>query len=295
MAFYEEEEEPHQPPPPPGHDDIHPGNNIVLIDSYPMKEVKIEVEMRRERPIQHADIQRLLPPGTPAALIASIVDVVNDYRNANLEDDKRVEYLDNRLHALNIRNPRALTNFIIQRVGSWESLDTIRNNQINRTPPGPDPFGIRRMTGTAAGVAPGYVGQPVGAPRNYIATYGRDRIDINSFTVFELKLPAGRYRFAAPEKVQMKDATTANNQTQSTNQDALFERWDIYRGTRWDTTGVPTGPIQENIRSRNDAEREIRSRRTGVQSEWNRVLDLRGIGEHGDENIKIVTIYKASA
>src|SRR3989338_1962583 len=302
-----------QLPPPPEHAQLD-GAHRILVDSEPMREVHIVIEMKREQPpIQPAEIAAFLgyqpppPPWTAIQITAlnNIMNLINAYTAAHFDDDaQRIEFLDNRLliilAPLNIRNPRAVTRFIIDRTRvPYIPLDEIRQEELRAGRA--DPFLLRRPTGTTQNAPPGYTGPyggippgPVaaGPPRHYTATYDRNRLDINQYTIFEVNLPPvltppnhphagpqpGKYRFTAPDFVTMRNTQRENNQLRETaeGQRAEFVRWDIYRGNpkgprediRAGGSGIQTdaqGNIIQDARGRGGIrEREIRSRRTGV-------------------------------
>src|SRR3989344_2698705 len=311
-AIYEEEA---PPPPPPEDEQIFTGEHRVIVDSQPMREVHITVEIQG-RDVTDAELLNNLPPMPPARIgpvLARIRAAIAELRNANIEGANegetrqlQTEFLARRLASVGIRDSTGVADFIVRR-SNWVMLD--------RVAAPPNTFVLRRPTGATTDAAAGYVGPlggtppgPVATPRHYVATYHRNRIDVNSYTIFEVILPhriervrneqgqieqrgvAVAYRFTAPQEVQIRDATKSGNQTTEVQggQQARFVRWDIYRGDR--------NEPREDIRAGNaqQREREIRSRRTGVTVSWNRQYDL-NLGPGEEPPIRMVAIYSATA
>lgn len=298
VAQYEEEEEEEEEHPEPVF--AYRGACRFLIDSVPMREVKVDVEVETSK-LSDNDIRdhleaRYTTPAVWPGYLAGIKRSIKEVDDSGIEDvNEKFQILVNRLKSIGIRNPEGLANYVLTR-RNWEKIDVLRNrilsarSSTNRIT---DPFNIRRPTGSLYRGRRGFGTPGITSPRSalppnnirntlprfaatgdeYLAGYGKNLIETNSYTVFELIVLTyvveldenGRevadtrrplkYKFTAQETVEMLSGAGTDGKQQ-----AQFERWDIQRRAN-ERENNP------DIRS-NPAERVIRSRRDNVESQW---------------------------
>ncbi|MBI4174928.1 MAG: hypothetical protein HY517_04755, partial [Candidatus Aenigmarchaeota archaeon] len=277
--------------PPPVPEQRRPVFNVI-VDSNPMREIQITVENQQtiapNRNLKPRDIANVLGVEVTNAIVGRAMQAVTEFVAGLPYPNRAVAIVQATAaaanHGINDRDfVELLVNNFFGGEPTWITLDTWRNNiiQENRRraglvppwPPLPFPFALTRPTG-------------------YLVNYSDHPIVDNQFTIFTVEIPAGRYRFTAPETAAIRTAPAGNQTTENQGSQAQFDHWDIVR----DTVG---GEI-ENIRSERDPERVIRSRRTGVTTNWNRVLEI-DIGRQVNRNnqqtpetVRIIAYYKAS-
>ncbi len=264
----------------------------LIVDSSPMREVHVKVELKKDIRKQFPKKEQLVEElGITKGYAQAAEDIAKEFsdrmtKGGGFADrDEAYGFTDDRLNQKGIADRRVrsyLVNLIVEILydtarEEWHTLDewrmAVRPVQFALKRP-PQYLAIKRQNDEMTRRFQSPAGAPTGLLRGSIDLnedrLANDVIDRNTYTYFELTIPPGWYRFTA-EPTAYIGAHPGDESGGTAG--AAFRCWEI---TTWG--GQPDNVFINDIRmtksrSANDS-RYVRSIRKGVVTHWDNTLEI---------------------